>query len=119
MREKLANERKSETLERKKKKSETLDRKMRENETFEGKQVYLAREREVRRVLCAIQPLYLLFCQNQISNSDQFGKFELPSSIESLLQDYKDVFPASVPDGLPPLRGIEHCKILTEYYGFK
>jgi len=30
MREKLANERKCETLERKKKKSETLDRKMRE-----------------------------------------------------------------------------------------
>ncbi|XP_027915879.1 uncharacterized protein LOC114175299 [Vigna unguiculata] len=24
------------------------------------------------------------------------------------LMDYKDVFPASVPDGLPPLRGIEH-----------
>jgi len=24
------------------------------------------------------------------------------------LQDYKDVFPVSAPDGLPPLRGIEH-----------
>ena len=54
------------------------------------------------------QPFYLLFCQNQISNSDQFGQFELPSSIESLLQDYKYVFPASVPDGLPPLRGIAY-----------
>ena len=32
----------------------------------------------------------------------------MPSSIESLLQYYKGVFPASVPDGLPPLRGIEH-----------
>jgi len=52
-----------------------------------------------------------LFYQNQILNANQFGKFgkfELPSSIESLLQDYKYVFPASVPNGLPPLRGIEH-----------
>ena len=73
---------------------------MRENETFEGKKLYLARESEVRRVLCARQPLYLLFCQNQILNANQFGKFELPSSIESLLQDYKDVFPSSIPNGL-------------------
>ena len=91
-------------LKGKKKKSETLDKKMRENETFEGKQLYLGREKEVRRVLCVRQPLYLLFCQNQISNSDQFGKFELPSSIESLLQDYKDVFLASALNGFPSLR---------------
>ena len=108
MREKLANERKSETLERKKKRSETLERKMRENETLESKHIYLARKKEVRRVLYTRQPLYLLFCQNQILNANQFGKFELPSSIKSLLHDYKDMFPASVPDGLPPLRGIEH-----------
>ena len=91
-------------LKGKKKKSETLDKKMRENETFEGKQLYLGREKEVRRVLCVRQPLYLLFYQNQISNSDQFGKFELPSSIESLLQDYKDVFLASALNGFPSLR---------------
>jgi len=58
---------------------------MRENETLEGKQLYLAKEREVRRVLCARQPLYLLFCQNNILNANQFGKFEFPYSIESLL----------------------------------
>jgi len=59
-------------------------------------------------VLCTRQPLYLLFFQNQIINANQFGKFELCSSIKSLLQDYKDVFPTSVPDGLPPLRVIKH-----------
>jgi hypothetical protein len=32
----------------------------------------------------------------------------LPSSIVSLLQDYKDVFPEETPHGLPPIRGIEH-----------
>ena len=70
-----------ETLERKKKKSGTLERKMRENETLEGKQLYLAKERDVRRVFCARQPLYLLFCENQNLNANQFGIFELSSSI--------------------------------------
>ena len=32
----------------------------------------------------------------------------LPSSVVSLLQEFEDVFPDEVPDGLPPLRGIEH-----------
>jgi hypothetical protein len=32
----------------------------------------------------------------------------MPSSIVSLLQEYKDVFPKETPHGLPPIRGIEH-----------
>jgi hypothetical protein len=28
--------------------------------------------------------------------------------ITNLLQEFKDVFPAEIPPGLPPLRGIEH-----------
>jgi hypothetical protein len=32
----------------------------------------------------------------------------LPRAITNLLQEYKDVFPAEIPPGLPPLRGIEH-----------
>nr|XP_027101102.1 uncharacterized protein LOC113720450 [Coffea arabica] len=32
----------------------------------------------------------------------------LPSSIVALLQEFEDVFPNEVPDGLPPIRGIEH-----------
>jgi hypothetical protein len=32
----------------------------------------------------------------------------LPRAITSLLQEFKDVFPAEIPPGLPPLRGIEH-----------
>ncbi|GKU99802.1 hypothetical protein SLEP1_g12593 [Rubroshorea leprosula] len=30
------------------------------------------------------------------------------SVVKSLLQDFKDVFPDDVPNGLPPIRGIEH-----------
>jgi hypothetical protein len=32
----------------------------------------------------------------------------LPHAITNLLQKFKDVFPAEIPSGLPPLRGIEH-----------
>jgi hypothetical protein len=32
----------------------------------------------------------------------------LPHTITNLLQEFKDVFPAEIPPGLPPLRGIEY-----------
>ncbi|XP_060210549.1 uncharacterized protein LOC132637485 [Lycium barbarum] len=32
----------------------------------------------------------------------------LPSSMTSLFQEYEALFPEEMPDGLPPLRGIEH-----------
>jgi hypothetical protein len=32
----------------------------------------------------------------------------MPHAITNLLQEFKDVFPAEIPLGLPPLRGIEH-----------
>jgi hypothetical protein len=32
----------------------------------------------------------------------------LPRTITNLLQEFKDVFLAEIPLGLPPLRGIEH-----------
>ena len=32
----------------------------------------------------------------------------LPSSFQVLFQEFEDLFPESILDGLPPLRGIEH-----------
>jgi hypothetical protein len=32
----------------------------------------------------------------------------LPRTITNLLREFKDIFPAEIPPGLPPLRGIEH-----------
>jgi hypothetical protein len=32
----------------------------------------------------------------------------LPHTITNILQEFKDIFPAEMPLGLPPLRGIEH-----------
>ncbi|RDY13046.1 hypothetical protein CR513_02086, partial [Mucuna pruriens] len=37
----------------------------------------------------------------------------LPTSVEELLEEFKDVFPKDVPHGLPPLRGIKHHLDLT------
>jgi hypothetical protein len=36
----------------------------------------------------------------------------LPRTITNLLQEFKDVSPAEIPLGLPPVRGIEHQIIL-------
>lgn len=35
-------------------------------------------------------------------------KKKLPNCVESLLQEFKELFPKEVPSGLPPIRGIEH-----------
>jgi hypothetical protein len=43
----------------------------------------------------------VLFLLDDIANP-------LPRTITNLLQEFKDVFPAEIPLGLPPLRGIEH-----------
>jgi hypothetical protein len=36
----------------------------------------------------------------------------LPHAITNLLQEFKDVFHAEIPQGLPPVRGIEHQIVL-------
>ena len=67
----------------------------------------IAKEREVRKVLLARQPLYMLVCKPVLNTNPEFPT-SLPSSISSILQEFKDVFPSDLPSGLPPLRGIEH-----------
>ena len=32
----------------------------------------------------------------------------VPPAVTNLLQEYEDIFPAEIPLGLPPMRGIEH-----------
>ncbi|XP_044503434.1 uncharacterized protein LOC123224018 [Mangifera indica] len=70
---------------------------------------FYARGSEVRKAYLTRQPLILLVfkdaCLSFESNSILSS---LPSSFQALLQEFEDLFPESMPDGLPPLRGIEH-----------
>ena len=63
------------------------------------------REKEVKRVMLARQPMYLLmphdYCLSSIASS-------FPLGVEELLKEFANVFPKDTLHGLPPLRGIEH-----------
>jgi hypothetical protein len=50
---------------------------------------------------------HTLMCQ-QVLFSLEDTTTPLPRAITNLLQEFKDVFPAEIHLGLPPLRGIKH-----------
>ncbi|WVZ70415.1 hypothetical protein U9M48_019086 [Paspalum notatum var. saurae] len=50
---------------------------------------------------------YALLCKRVLFSLDDMPP-SLPPAIANLLQKFKDVFPAEISPGLPPLRGIEH-----------
>ena len=50
---------------------------------------------------------YALICKEVLFTLDDMPT-SLPPIVTDLLQEYKDIFPAEIPLGLPPLRGIEH-----------
>ena len=67
----------------------------------------LAREGEVRKAMYAQKPILVLMCKGAYLNINETNP-SLPSTFVALLQDFTDVFPEEIPDGLPPIRGIEH-----------
>jgi len=50
---------------------------------------------------------YALICKRALFSLDDIAS-SLPPAVTNILQEYEDVFPAEIPRGLPPLRGIEH-----------
>ncbi|XP_074278564.1 uncharacterized protein LOC141602156 [Silene latifolia] len=50
------------------------------------------------------QPVLFLLSR-EINTEESTG---VPAEVQPLIQKYKEVFPAELPSGLPPLRGIEH-----------
>jgi len=109
MREKIEQEKeKSEAPKmNRKKKSDTRERK---SDTHEKKINCLEKASEVRKVLLAREPLYLLYCKDSkifVDNCNELTIYISPS-FELLLQEFKDVFPKEIPHELPPSRGIEH-----------
>ena len=78
----------------------------RENKCFEGKVSLFSGRREIERALEGKETLVLL-CKGECFTTNTLNH-SLPSSIVSLLQEFHDIFPDEIPDGLPPMRGIEH-----------
>ena len=50
---------------------------------------------------------YAFICKQALYSLDDIAS-SLSSAVTNLLQEYEDIFPAEIPPGLPPLRGIEH-----------
>ncbi|XP_057522558.1 uncharacterized protein LOC130802561 [Amaranthus tricolor] len=66
------------------------------------------------------EPVHLIsrkVCEKEIKNKNEVYVLvtkeveqaaEIPQAVKPLLQQFKDVFPDELPEGLPPVRGIEH-----------
>jgi hypothetical protein len=52
-------------------------------------------------------PFHALLCRQVLFSLDDIAT-PFPHAITNLLTEFKDIFPAEIPPGLPPLRGIEH-----------
>jgi hypothetical protein len=57
---------------------------------------------EIKRPMFSNQPMILLLYKEALLNTNELD-LALPSSIVSLLQEYKDVFPKETPHGLLPV----------------
>ena len=76
------------------------------NVTSNSKSSYLISERELEKEICSNNVVYILV-SNEI-RIDQDKQAKRPYELESVLEEFKDVFPKELPPGLPPIRGIEH-----------
>ena len=69
--------------------------------------IMLATKSELRDLEQGNDGCYALICKETLFSLDNIPA-SLPPAIANLLQEYEDVFPAEIPPGLPPMRGIEH-----------
>ncbi|XP_052728506.1 uncharacterized protein LOC128195301 [Vigna angularis] len=69
----------------------------------------LLNKKTLNNTLQVEQPSYLLLCQGTLTcTSSESQTTTLSLSIQKLLKEFDDLFPKEIPNGLPPLRGIEH-----------
>ena len=110
--EKNKNDEKREKHERREKKEKSGDKKkisetIKKDENQEDRKIQslFMREKKVKRVMLARQPMYLLIPHDYYLSSIASS---LPIALEELLKEFGDVFPKDTSHGLLPLRGIEH-----------
>ncbi|XP_019059089.1 PREDICTED: uncharacterized protein LOC104822532 [Tarenaya hassleriana] len=68
---------------------------------------FFLRACEIKKALFSSQPIIVLLYKEALSNLNDFSS-SLPSVLQDVLQEYKDVFPKDIPRELPAIRGIEH-----------
>ncbi|XP_074291448.1 uncharacterized protein LOC141618248 [Silene latifolia] len=61
-------------------------------------------EAEMVKEMQQEQPVFILLSKEILEDVEH----QLPTEVRPLLEQYQDVFPAELPSGLPPLRGIEY-----------
>ncbi|CAA7012879.1 unnamed protein product [Microthlaspi erraticum] len=70
-----------------------------------GKQVMFLNKSQLSTELRSADVFYLLVAPS----TSQRCPLEVPLAFQDLITEFKDVFPHDLPDGLPPLRDIQHC----------
>ncbi|XP_010529071.1 PREDICTED: uncharacterized protein LOC104806048 [Tarenaya hassleriana] len=81
-----------------------------QKQTFESKperkqKNFFLRACEIKKALFSSQPIIVLLYKETLSNLNDFSS-SLPSVLQDVLQEYKDVFSKDIPRGLPPIRGV-------------
>ncbi|XP_024007253.1 uncharacterized protein LOC112083458 [Eutrema salsugineum] len=78
-----------------------------ESEPGSSNHSLFVRPSEIKHALLSRQPFILLLFKDALTSISD-PEPVLPSSISYVWQEFSDVFPEDNPDGLPPIRGIEH-----------
>uniref|UniRef100_A0A1J3FIS5 Transposon Ty3-I Gag-Pol polyprotein n=2 Tax=Noccaea caerulescens TaxID=107243 RepID=A0A1J3FIS5_NOCCA len=68
---------------------------------------YLVKPKQVKRSMFSKKPFLLFVFKESLTSLANHAPV-VPSEMINLLQEFKDVFPDDCPQGLPPVRGIEH-----------
>jgi len=68
---------------------------------------FYAKGSQIRYAFFTNKPMILLVYKEAYFNTNDLD-LAIPSMVVSLMQKFDDVFPEDIPNGLPPLRGIEH-----------
>ncbi|XP_010463204.1 PREDICTED: uncharacterized protein LOC104743865 [Camelina sativa] len=68
---------------------------------------FFVKESQVRKSLYSQQPLLLLVYKETLMGFSDLAP-DLPSDLIDALHEFSDIFPEENPNGLPPIRGIEH-----------
>jgi hypothetical protein len=68
---------------------------------------FFAKSSDLKHAYLSELPMILLVYKEAYFNSDNLDSC-VPSVVKVVLQEFKDVFPEEIPNGLSPIKGIEH-----------